>query len=219
MRLKMVIFFLGLGGLLSCGPGSPKVEVPLIFDPDGEAIRILGFGGVDALAPLYTRVIWTHRLQKVNGSPGFKIYPIEAAPPTQLTGQPAFLKTDWNLARGAGVPWNPDRPTLEVSGLPLNVQELKFAIEFLYPVIEIEDGEDVRKYYVVAYACVDFNLNEVVDLSTLKSRLAEGVNVYSGRTCGQCPRLEGPEEDDPAFNYDDLNSDPVNIPNEECPQL
>ena len=135
---------------------------------------MLGFvEGVPALAPLYTRVIWTHRLQTVNGKPGYKIFPIEAAPPTELTGNPSFLKTDWNLARGAGVPWDANQPTLEVSGLPINVQGLTFAIEFLYPVQETVDDDLVTNFYVVAYACVSFdNPTEVVDLRALESRLA-----------------------------------------------
>lgn len=220
MRFKTVILFLCLGGLLSCGPGSPKVEIPLILNATGggEALQILGING-PGLPTLSTRVIWTQRGQAVAGKTAYKISPFEARPPTELIGVQGNpnveLVTDWNLAVGEGVPWDPFNPTVMFSGLPVNVEGLKFAIEFLFTVVE----GDIYRTYVVAYACVEFTDTQMVSLSTLKATIAQGVNVYSGRTCGRCPRLEdgGAAEDDVRFNYADLSSIPAIIPVDECP--
>ncbi len=225
--MKLVISGCFVGALLSCAPSPPTIEIPLIFELNSEALKILGFEG-SGLSGLSTRVIWTQRNQVIGGQRAYKILPFEARPPTELfapagaqqgTG-PIELVTFWGEAVGEGFPWNPEFPFVNVSGLPINVEGLAFAIEFLYQLRVVDnEGSDRLKTFVVAHACVNFGGTEKVTPELLREMLARegGVRVYSGRTCGQCPSREKASlEDDLAFTFEDLSSENPTIPGE-CP--
>lgn len=159
-----------------------------------------------------------------DGPAGFSAatYPSQAAPTFanfSLEGGNPVRLTNWQKASAPGFdPFGSDG--LRLPNVPLDRSNLEIILEFILPVEPAPGQGATTQYIIIAYACTAFSDTEVTE-EEIRERLAEGMTIYTGRTCGRCPIKESEfrNQDNPditAVNLLNLQDNPDAIPGE-CP--
>lgn len=201
-RKTWVSFVILVWGLVSCASDSVDVNVNLVYGDSNAPIEDFFNLAQEQGAQISYRLLYRYE-----GLDTFQVNPGAAVSPQIPVAEDVFI-TSWHLAASGGR-ISGNTTSVRFNGVPLNRRNLQIAIEFLFPVESEVNGVTITEFYVFAYGCflVD-DPSKTVTESYLKAQLANGIALYAGRTCGQCPPLEFQNQNNPNFTIDELNFNP-----------
>lgn len=178
--------------LTGCAENSVDLEASLIYPENSKAQPIIeGFGSELSVRTVYF-------FQSETGSTG-NTFPDFAKPTVSQIDSAEFL--NWHKASGRGTSLE-NEAGLVLPRVPLNRSSLEIMIEFILPIESLPDSGGETQYFIVAYACTLIEDSKVTEVD-LRDQLAQGLRVYTGRTCGRCPideaQYRNQDRDDVSF--------------------
>lgn len=172
----------------------PSVDSPVIdvlYDRDPDTGQVIG-----VRAGTTVRVLYQYQDLVTPTESAVIVDPRQAEPTISavrlLNGQTVIV-TNWHKASAPGN--SPQGASIEsfVSlDIPLNRRALWVAVEFIQ---EFQDG-----FFVVAYGCTGSELAQPVSEEDFRTILSRGIEIYAGRTCGECIPTIGEQQFDPSGN-------------------
>jgi hypothetical protein len=156
--------------------------------------------------PVTARVMY--RYDGLDGG-SWVLEPEEAFPTyIRLTG--GGRKNVWEKASGSGFDFS-DRGFLRIGDVPYGRRGFEMAVEFITPITVQASGRTEVRYYVIAFACFQGPSDRGLSESQFKKAMKDGLKIYAGRTCGECPSKE-PGGDNPAFTLANLQAPNASLP-------